>query len=70
MGVDQNSLPIIISVNLCVIKFGSTGPLGVITTIGVFMFCGGNSLVVVNRADINECVAPESNNNADGIALM
>ena len=37
MGVDQNSLPIIVSVNLCVIQFASTCPLGVITTIGVFI---------------------------------
>jgi hypothetical protein len=34
------------------------------------MFCSGNSLVVANQAEINECVAPESNNNAAGIALM
>jgi hypothetical protein len=34
------------------------------------MFCSGNSLVVANQEEINECVALESNNNAAGIALM
>jgi hypothetical protein len=34
------------------------------------MFFSGNSLVVANQADINECVAPESNNNVVGIELM
>jgi hypothetical protein len=46
------------------------GPLGVITIIGVFIFCSGNSFVLAYQADLNECVAPESNNIVAGIALI
>jgi hypothetical protein len=45
-------------------------PLGVITIIGVFIIFSGNSFVLAYRADINECIAPESNNIVAGIALM
>jgi hypothetical protein len=37
---------------------------------GVFIFCSGNSFVLAYQADINECVPPESNNIAAGIALI
>jgi hypothetical protein len=70
IAVAQNSLPIIVNVNLCVISFASTCPLGVITIIGVFIFRSGNSFVLAYRADMNECVAPKSNNIVAGIALM
>jgi hypothetical protein len=43
---------------------------GVITIIGVFIIFSGNSFVLAYRADINECVAPESNNIVAGIALI
>ena len=69
IAVAQNSLPIIVNVNLHVIGFASTGPLGVITIISFLIFSSGISFVLAYRADINECVAPESNNMVAGIAL-
>jgi hypothetical protein len=45
-------------------------PFGVITIISVFIFFSGNSFVLAYQADMNECVAPESNNIVVGIALM
>jgi hypothetical protein len=37
---------------------------------GVFIFCNGISFVLAYQANINECVAPESNNMVAGIALI
>jgi hypothetical protein len=35
----------------------------------VFSYFAGNSFVLAYQADINECVAPKSNNIVAGIAL-
>jgi hypothetical protein len=51
-------------------KFNSKIRGVIITIIGVFIFFSGNSFVLAYRADMNECVAPESNNIVAGIALM
>jgi hypothetical protein len=42
----------------------------VIIIIGFLIFSRGISLVLAYRADMNECVAPESNNIVAGMALI
>jgi hypothetical protein len=46
------------------------GPLGVITIIGFLIFSSGISFVLAYQVDMNECVAPESNNMVAGMALI